>query len=371
MATTRTSHAGRRLIPPTLATLMALSTMGAASANEGRPYMRDRTEVAGGSEALGMPNVTIVGEELVLDFRGLEHGEPPTVRATYELDNEAEALTVPLVFASFDIDAGSVTFDGQTIASRSITASDLPDAWASPDGPVASTLGTQPGASGLGFEVEIAPGEHELEVRYTVAGDFGDWNAAGHVVSYEFSPAVSWKALRHLEVTVHCADGWSCTPVPDRQPREDGKAMFVPPLALDFAEVEPGTSRAVASELPKRPLHVLVQRPAPWWIRYRFGALLAAVPFILFFGVRGGARVVLRPRNAGLRFVSWLLVSALIVVLAYLYGAGLSAAHLRTQTVLGGYGGLEYLLLSILGGFGLAIAVGVAAIVAARTERQN
>lgn len=347
---------------------LATGAIPNAAANEGRPYPRPRSEVFGGSEALGMPTVTIRRERLDLDFRGLEHSEPPRIRATYELDNEAGTLTVPLVFASFDIESGRVTFDGTTIASKAISSAELPDAWMSPGGPVASTLSTQPSASGLAFELEIPPGEHELEVTYTVAGDFQTWNATGHVVSYDFSPAVSWKALQRLEVTLHCAPNWSCTPVGRRQPPEQAAKMPAPTVPLTFEETEPGTSRAVTTGLPKRPLHVLLQRPAPWWIRLRLGALLLAAPFLVVLGVLGAASTVLRPKATAVRILSWLGVSLVILVLSFTYGVLLGAAHAHTRTVLGGYASLGYLAWSILVGLGIAIAAAVVAVLRARTQ---
>ena len=199
-------HEGR--LGALLVLLLCALWAGSSAANEGKPIETPPTRIDGGGELRGLETVTVVQEQLEFDFRPLDQGELPTVRATYRLNNAGPPVETSLVFASFDIESGHVRFDGAEVAVQQRASDELPRGWATPNGPVDSVTHGEPGASGLAFELAIPPGAHELEVVYRLAGDWDEWSANGHDVRYALNPARSWKEVKSLDVTIHVPDTW-------------------------------------------------------------------------------------------------------------------------------------------------------------------
>ena len=352
-----------------VAAVLVYAAAAAASANEGKPMPVRSIGVDAGSEALGIPSISVVRERLEFDFRPLDASAPPTVRATYELLNEGEAVVVPLVFASFEVGASTVTFDGNAVESQRVDPNNLPRAWSTPDGPVASEVSGR-GASGIAFELAIPPGEHVSEVTYEIEGDLASWHSTGHVVRYSFQPASSWKAFRALEVTIHCVEGWQCRPGSwSTTPSETKADPARTDDGLHFEARDPNVQVATTTVIPKESLRILVTRPAPLWLRFGpvalsiLGVVLGLVLVFLF------ARVVLLPSHIGARIAVWMGLSVVTVTAAGVFGATVASAQQRLATQTGGYGSLLTVLGALFVGVLLAAAIPLVAWIMNRRRR--
>jgi len=341
--------------------LVVLLVGGAARANEGKPVPKDPTWGSGGGEVNGIADVAVVSERLELDFRPLEAWESPTVRATYELNNEGDAVHVPLVFASYRVGPATVELDGEAVAIQELAADELPRAWSTPDGPVASETAGHADASGFSFEVDLSPGEHTMAVRYELTGDFTEYNPAGHEVRYSFQPAVSWESVGTVEVVVHCPEDWTCIPGPDEETRPS-------PNELEFVW-ERSTLRAKHDGLPDA-LRLVLRRPAPLWLAAVYPATLIGALLLMAGVVLGGGRYMARGESFGSRFGRWVA----LVAMAFIGSCACStavyeASELTSGDPVRGYASLE---MGALGLFLAVVAVGLAVVYAGvRRHRIN
>lgn len=208
--------------------LVLLAIPLAAHANVGRPTWGG--DPAG--EPIGMIDVAIEREELVIDLRAVEQRDGlASVSATYHLANRGDAKSLDLVFASgADMRDFRVTLDGAAIATRFGALATLPDSWQPPNNT------PLPGGGVIGYSLEpdrkrmrgsasftlaIPPGKHVLAVAYHAdpLHHHGGLPVIAHQLAYVLSPARTWAGFGGLAVTIHVPASWEAAVAPD-MPRD-------------------------------------------------------------------------------------------------------------------------------------------------------
>jgi hypothetical protein len=204
----------RRMIVTLLVVLAGTTT---AEANVGPPT--GGGQITG--EPLGIRNVRIDRETLIIDLRPIVNGEQAQIEATYYLNNTGPEQTLELLFASgsSQIEGFEVRFNGQTVPVALAGPMELPASWKPPkqtpsiddrkldyDPAVRSHQPIKP----IQFTLTIPPGQQVLQVRYQA--EMGT-NYYGHPTVYRqfayiLAPARSWDGFGKLDITVHVPPQW-------------------------------------------------------------------------------------------------------------------------------------------------------------------
>lgn len=182
------------------------------------------------AEPVGIRDVRIARETLLIDLRPLESGDAARVEAVYHLQNDGAAQPLDLLFAfgSRETSAYQVTLDDQSIEGVLQKAS-LPKEWMPPrTTPALSGNGVITYADGwasvypLAFSVVAPPGESVLTVRYRAAATHTYARPAMYrQFVYILAPARAWAGFGGLEVTVHVPEEWTVVSSPGLQ-RDSG-----------------------------------------------------------------------------------------------------------------------------------------------------
>lgn len=301
--------------------LLAFPTM--ARANVGPP-------MSGGqivAEPVGIKDIAITRETLLIDLRPLATGGLARVEAVYRLHNDGSEKKLDLLFASGS--GGTTHFevrlDDQSVASAPAPSADLPASWRPPESTPGigdgSGLGYLPrqeqrDVTPVGFAVVIPPGSHTLKVSYAAkAASYLSGNPTVYrQFAYVLAPARAWAGFGGLDVTILLPENW--------------RAACTPALARTGDTLE-----GSFADLPADAIALTVQAPEGWAYQplvYGSLGLFGLVAFGgaggCFWGGRSRGRVVALRASGGRRCYAWPTSFALSVAwgLAVL-GAGLLA----------------------------------------------
>jgi hypothetical protein len=298
----------------------------------------------------GLKSVRILGETLVIDMRPLRELRPAVVEAAYVVSNDAGEQSLELVFVAASMRPGAawvwkgggwspvpgrpesergVWLDGRPVEARA-AADDvgLPAAWAPPS----TTPGLKPGQGELpfksegegtlSFRVTLAPGRHELRVRYEARpGAYADArsDAVYWQLGYVLSPAREWAGFGGLDAKVLLPGGWHAASRPEM--RREGDALVAHWDAL------PADTLAVTAQTDERTVY---DSGLFWTMLLILGGLFTAPAALA--GWKFGAWL-----GRGGRTSAWgLLVSPIVAVLlyelSYVVASALSAPRAPEQT---------------------------------------
>lgn len=203
--------------------LALMGSAGSAHANMAKGW--EGGDRAG--EPVGIADITITREELVIDMRPLvDRSALAKVSATYHLDNRGADKQLDLVFAMGSrANAFRVTLDGTEITSTLPSDAPLPESWQPPK--------TTPGLDGgeheyglanpplsVAFRIVIPAGRHDVAVTYSAQPvQFGDGSVLAYQFGYVLSPARMWAGFGGLDLTVHVPKDWriAVTPALERE----------------------------------------------------------------------------------------------------------------------------------------------------------
>jgi hypothetical protein len=198
--------------------------IGSAGANVGPPSWGG--QVAG--EPLGIRDIRIDRETLVIDLRPVATSEPARVEATYYLHNAGPSQALELLFASGSdsVEGFEVAFNGQSVPVSPADPRELPPSWKPPretPGLDDRKLEYSPGVRSHGpispvqFALTIPPGEHTLRVRYRaeMGTNYLGFPTVYRQFAYVLAPARSWAGFGQLDVTVALPAGWSVVTHPE------------------------------------------------------------------------------------------------------------------------------------------------------------
>jgi hypothetical protein len=196
-------------------------------------------------EPVGITDIAILHEHLMIDLRPLANAGQVGVAATYHLDNRAGAKHLDLVFASGSdtLSAFRVTLDGQPIASALRPGATLPASWQDPpstplpDGTGELDYELRDHAAPVGFQLDVAPGRHELSISYAADAMLHHHGepTVMRQFAYVLSPARAWAGFGGIDVTVHAPPGWHAGVSPALARKGDtlhGKLPGVPADAI-------------------------------------------------------------------------------------------------------------------------------------------
>jgi len=308
-------RAARRLAAALLAAaLLALPASGRA--NMAEPYTGPaRAGHAAGEPAGGLREVFIQRERLRMDLRPLADDEPARVEAVYRVRNDGPARTLDLVFVAAALAAGEhgVWVDGKPVASTPGAAGALPPSWRVPgatpaldgEGPLAYEV---EGEETLSFRVPLAPGRHEIRVRYPAAASVyvdQDRITAAQQIAYVLAPARDWAGFGGVDVRVELPRGWRAASLPALQ--REGDAL------VGSWDRVPADALALTVR-PRDP------NPAPYWAGW-----LALSALELYLMVRAGRRLGGRLGRRG-RGPAWALLLGVPLSLAWSLAATLGLA---------------------------------------------
>lgn len=243
------------------------------------------------AEPIGGTGVVIRQESLTLDLRPLAEGDLAHIEASYRLHNPGPEMRHDLVFVSGSpgVTGFLVTLDGQSVASYAVQGFVVPDAWKVPDKTPNMRGGfdsydpedSKEPPVALACAVVLAPGAHELSVRYDAEAMVN--HRSMPIVSRQFvyllSPARSWANFKKLDVVVLLPSGWL--------------AASLPVLTR-----EGDTLLGSFDGLPSDAIALTVQAPEGWWHRILAEASLYVVPGVVAAGI---PFCVLRGRACGRR----------------------------------------------------------------------
>ncbi len=213
-----------------LTVIMAAMCGGAAPlwANAG-PSSTSARVVA---EPVGITDVRIARETLLIDLRPLVTGDAARVEAVYHLQNDGPAQPLDLLFAfgSRETSDYQVTLDDQPIEGV-LQKAPLPKEWMPPrTTPALSGNGVITYADGwatvtpLSFSIVAPAGESVLAVRYRAAAKHTYARPAMYrQFAYILAPARAWAGFGSLDVTVDVPEDWSVDSSPGLQ--RDGGVM--------------------------------------------------------------------------------------------------------------------------------------------------
>lgn len=226
-----------------IALLLLVATVATANANVAK--RRESGDPAG--EPVGITDVAIVHEELVIDMRPvIVKYEPVKVTATYHLDNRSVEKELDLLFAT-----GSqtrrfvVTFDGQPVQSWLDHDAVMPESWRPPETtPLFDGGSLRYWLSGektlpTRFQLVIPPGRHDLVISYeaeAVVETDGD-PTVYHQFGYVLSPARSWAGFGGLDLTVHVPSGWDAAVTPALERKGDTLRGTFPTIPADAVAI--------------------------------------------------------------------------------------------------------------------------------------
>ncbi len=197
--------------------LVLIASVDRAHANMGQPY--------GGGEAAGEPvgitDVAIVREELVIDLRPLVEHENVKVSATYHLDNAGPEKALDLVFAAGSTTKGfAVTLDGKLVESGETRVDNMPESWNPPKFTPTSDGGQlgyeDMGSAPIGFHLVVPPGRHDVSISYSAASSWhiGREPTIERQFAYVLAPARTWAGFGGLELTVLVPTDWEAAVTP-------------------------------------------------------------------------------------------------------------------------------------------------------------
>ncbi len=297
----------RRLAAALLAAALLALPAASARANMAAPYTGPaRAGRAAGEPSGGLREVFIERERLRMDLRPLADDEPARVEAVYRVRSDGPARTLELVFVAAALAPGEhgVWVDGRPVASTPGAAESLPPSWRVPgatpaldgDGPLAYEV---KGEGTLSFRVTLAPGRHEIRVRYPATASVyvdADRITAAQQLAYVLAPAREWAGFGGVDVRVELPRGWHAASLPAL--RREGSAL------VGSWDGVPADALALTVR-PRDP------DPAPYWAGW---LVLSALG--LFLLVRAGrwlgGRLARRGRGAG-----WALLPGVPLSLAW------------------------------------------------------
>ncbi|MET0400742.1 MAG: hypothetical protein ABW277_28400, partial [Longimicrobiaceae bacterium] len=273
------------------AALLALPA--SARANMAERYTGPaRAGRAAGEPSGGLRELFIERERLRIDLRPLADDEPARVEAVYRVRSDGPARTLELVFVAAALAAGEhgVWVDGRPVASTPGAAGPLPPSWRVPGatpaldggGPLAYEV---EGEGTLSFRVTLAPGRHEIRVRYPAAASVyvdEDRITAAQQLAYVLAPARDWAGFGGVDVRVELPRGWHAASLPAL--RREGDAL------VGSWDRVPADALALTVR-PRDP------QPAPYWLGW---LVLSALGLYLLVcaGRWLGGRLARRGRGA-------------------------------------------------------------------------
>lgn len=348
--------------------LLFLSAAAGARANMAVRQPESRPGDAPREPAGGLKSVRILSETLLIDMRPLKQLRPVIVEATYLVSNEADEHSLDLVFVAASMRPGAawvwngggwlpspggpgaergVWLDGRPVEARA-DADDagLPAEWAPPS----TTPGLLPGqgelpfkSSGketLSFRVTLAPGRHELRVRYEARpGAYADArsDAVYWQLGYVLAPAREWAGFGGLDAKVLLPAGWRAAARPEM--RREGDALVAHWDAL------PADTLAVTAQTDEETVY------DPWlfWKALLILCGLFTAP-AAFAGWKLGAWLGRRGRTSAWGLLASPLFVVLLYVLSYFVASALSAPRAPEQAAfnrMGDYNLLVTLLIFV------------------------
>lgn len=264
--------------------LTLLLTPAVVRANAGPPS-------SGGNvvaEPVGIEDVAITRETLIIDLRPLAANGLAQVEAVYDLQNHGPEKKLDLLFASGS--AGVADFQvwlgSQPVTGVPVKDTKLPASWQAPTRTpglrdVSDYLDYRPlGVTPVAFTITLPPGPNDMKVRYAADATVHRYGnpTVYRQFAYVLAPARAWSSFGGLDVTIHLPVNWrvSCTPTLTRA--ED-------------------TLKGSFAELPADAIVLTVQAPEGWAYR----PLTYAGVGLFGLAVLGGAVAC---RNVGQRLDS-------------------------------------------------------------------
>jgi hypothetical protein len=184
------------------------------------------------AEPVGIKDVAITRETLVIDLQPLAKDGLTHVEAIYHLDNHGEEKKLDLLFASGS--RGTTNFhvwlDDQSVSSAPARDATLPASWQPPDrtpgignegGLGYLSAPNQRDVTPVGCSVVIPSGPHTLKVQYEAEAAYYSISETPTVYrqfAYVLAPARAWAGFGGLDVTIRLPANWraACTPVLSR-----------------------------------------------------------------------------------------------------------------------------------------------------------
>ena len=340
---------------------MLLSAAAGARANMAVRQPESRPGDAPREPAGGLKSVRILSETLVIDLRPLKQLRPAVVEATYSVSNEAGEHSLELVFVAASMRPGAawgwngrewlpvpgrpeaergVWLDGRPVEASAAAETRLPAAWAPPS----TTPGLLPGQGELPFEsggegtlsfrVTLAPGRHELRVRYEARpGAYADArsDAVYWQLGYVLSPAREWAGFGGLDAKVLLPAGWHAAARPEM--RREGDALVAHWDAL------PADTLAVTAQTDEE----TVYDPGLFWKALLILGGLFTAP-AAFAGWKLGAWLGRRGRTSAWGLLASPLVALLLYALSYVAASALSAPRAPEQAAFNRMGDYNLIL---------------------------
>lgn len=345
-----------------VACLLLLSAAAGARANMAVRQPESRPGDAPREPAGALKSVRILSETLVIDMRPLKELRPALVEATYVVSNEAGEHTLELVFVAASMRPGAawawdgrgwsplpgrpesergVWLDGRPVEARAAAdGAGLPAGWAPPP----TTPGLLPGqgelpfksegAGTLSFRVTLAPGRHELRVRYEARpGAYADarTDAVYWQLGYVLAPAREWAGFGGLDARVLLPAGWRAAARPEM--RREGDALVARWDAL------PADTLAVTAQTDEE----TVYDPALFWKALLILGGLFTAPVALA-GWKLGAWLGRRGRTSAWGLLASPPVVLTLYALSYVVASALSAPRAPEQTAFNHIGDYNLIL---------------------------
>jgi hypothetical protein len=310
----------------------------------------------------GLKSVRILSETLVIDMRPLKRLRPAVVEATYVVSNETGEHSLELVFVAASMrpgaawvwkghewspapgrpeSEGGVWLDGRPVEARAAAdETGLPAVWAPPS----TTPGLKPGQGELPFKSEgdgtlsfgvtLAPGRHELRVRYEARpGAYADArsDAVYWQLGYVLSPAREWAGFGGLDAKVLLPAGWGAAARPEM--RREGDALVAHWDAL------PADTLAVTAQTDEK----TVYDPGLFWTALLILGVLFTAP-AAFAGWGLGAWLGRRGRTSAWGLLVSPPVALLLYALSYVIASALSAPRAPEQAAFNQIGDYNLIL---------------------------
>jgi hypothetical protein len=341
--------------------LLILSAAASARANMAARHPESRPGDAPREPAGGLKSVRILSETLVIDLRPLKELRPAAVEATYVVSNEAGEHSLDLVFVAASMRPGAawvwkgggwspvagrpeaergVWLDGRPVEARAAAdEAGLPAEWMPPS----TTPGLLPGqgelplksegAGTLSFRVTLAPGRHELRVRYEARpGAYCDASDAIYwQLGYVLSPAREWAGFGGLDAKVLLPAGWRAAARPEMRREGDALAAHWDALPADTLAVTAQTDEST------------VYDPELFWkVLLILGGLFTAAA--AFAGWRLGAWLGRRGRTSAWGLLASPVVALTLYALSYKVASLLSAPRAPKQAAFNQVGDYNLIL---------------------------
>lgn len=178
------------------------------------------------AEPVGVIDIAIIHEELTIDLRPLADNKQAHVQAIYQLQNDRDAKTLQLLFASGSSNDNNfrIWLDDQAIESAPLDDFQLPESWNPPEKTpglhggteIEYVAGRHQQIRPVAFTVTVPSGRHQLKVTYTA--DAVTYRSATPTVyrqfAYVLAPARAWSSFGGLDVTIHVPENWDVATTP-------------------------------------------------------------------------------------------------------------------------------------------------------------